>query len=294
VPRIFEPLYTDGQQLAEPLFMPLPLPGNAYAAWREFRILVDFYRQGRHRGDQKSGIFSPKFRLKTKISAETFLEFCKGNENTDVCLINPFPQWSYFSYNVWNQGECYHPGIVDCGQNLLDACEIPWKLAETPRHSPKTLAYSNFWVANEVFWDAYVGGVLNRIACFIEKYPKHPAVESVMNTTYHTDQAPFLPFIVERLFSTFLSLRPEFQVVSYPFENVMAHCLNDVQRAMVACMKPIVDPADKEQLFPDSLAQHLQQICKLEAELTKAYFATHPHPHTGRVIDEAQARPHAF
>ena len=42
---IHEPLWRAGQTLKDAAFLPLPLPDNRYASWREFRIFVDFFRR---------------------------------------------------------------------------------------------------------------------------------------------------------------------------------------------------------------------------------------------------------
>ena len=282
--RIFEPIYQEHQKLVEPRFLPLKITDNRFSAWREFRILIDFYRANHHLDGKRSGVFSPKFQLKTHVSANEFLAFCDHHAEADVCLINPFPQWRYFSHNVWMQGECYHPGLVRCAQDLVDAAGLSLRIDSATRHGPTLMAYSNFWVGNPTFWNRYVGGVLDPIAKFLESSPSHPVALAAMTNTYHTDQAPFLPFIVERLFSTFLSLNADLKIAAYQFDSVDTHCLNDIQRAMVACMKPTVDAADEAGHFDDKLIQHLQYICCREAELTKAHFLHNPHPHTGRTI----------
>lgn len=285
--RIYEPIYHEQQRLAEPRFLPLNHSDNSFSSWREFRILVDFYRANRHLEARRTGIFSPKFGLKSKITANAFLDFCSENATADVCFVNPFPQWRYFALNVWMQGESYHPGLIENAQNLLDAVGLPMAIGAVGRQGPAKMAYSNFWIASPAFWTQYVGGVLDPIARFLEKNPQHPAALGVMSTTYHTDQAPLLPFITERLFSTFLSFTPEFKVAAYPFETVDAHCLNDIQRAMVLCMQPTIDAADANGSFTPSLVEHLQHLCDQEAGLTKAHFLHNPHPHTGRVVQRA-------
>mgnify|MGYP006184448895 CR=1 FL=1 len=281
--RIFEPLYKVGQQQAEPLFLPLPLANNDFA-WREFRIYVDFYRQGRHRGPGRCGIFSPKFHLKSKIQTSQFFDFCLSHEEADVCFLNPFPQVRYLAYNVWGQGEPWHPGLMQAAQSLMDAVGIPWKMACIPRHDERFLAFSNFWVANEKFWNAYVGGVLIPIADFLQQQPDHPAAALVMQDTYHTDQAPFLPFIIERLFSTFISLHPEFGCKSYPISDIRPYCLNEEEWKIVTAMKPLVDSADEQGYFSTDLMEALNQAASSNTTQAKRYFQNNPHPHSGKLI----------
>lgn len=281
---IYEPLYEVGQQLSEAAFQPLPLPDNSHAAWREFRILIDFWRRGEHRRAGKTGIFSPKFGLKTKVSATDFLTFVDENPKADVCFINPFPQIAYYSYNVWMQGEANHPGLLERSQALLDAAGIRWSLAETPRNDSRTLCYSNFWAGTELFWDVYVGGVLDPIARFLEGNPDHEVTRSVMDPTWHSDPAPFLPFITERLFSAFLALRTDMSAAPYPIADMEPYFSSAFERESVALLKPMVDAADIADKYPDSVKRAQQLYCEFLIICTKAYYETHAHPHTGRTI----------
>ena len=117
---------------------------------------------------------------------------------------------------MWTQGEWFHPGIVDRAQELVDAVGVPLDIRTAGRHGAATLCYSNYWVANERFWDAYVGGVLVPIAELVEGQPESPVVRRVMEETLHTTPAPFLPFIAERLFTTFLAEHREFTTAALP------------------------------------------------------------------------------
>ena len=281
--RIYEPLYRQDQQQQEPLFLPLPLQRNDFA-WREFRIYVDMYRQGLHRGAGHCGVFSPKFPLKSRISTQEFLDFCGANADASVCFFNPFPQVRYVAYNVWNQGEPWHPGLGAAAQSLLDAAGIGWKIDQVPRQGAAHLSYSNFWVANEPFWDAYVGGVLLPIADLLEHEPEHPAARAVMVPTYHTDTATYLPFIVERLFSTFLSLHPQFSSKAFPVEDVLPYCLCPSEQSLVLQMKPAVDAADRSGVYTAQLIESLRQAAWTNTQQAKLYFQKHPHPHSGKTI----------
>lgn len=284
--NIYEPLYKEGQQLTESEFSPLQLPDNSHAAWREFWILVSFYRSGAHKNN-RSGIFSPKFQLKTKVSAKDFIEFCQSESSSDVCFINPFPQLVYYSYNVWMQGEENHPGIVKCTQDLLDECGIAWDISQTPRHGADVLCYSNFWVGNEKFWEEYVGGVLNPIAKHIEDNPNSPAVQAVMGETWHTDSAPYLPFIIERLFSTFLSIRKDIKASSFKLNNVFSYCLTEHEHVILDTMMPIVDKADASNNFYEDLKGFQKLLCTIGVMQAKEYFSQNAHPHSGKTINKS-------
>jgi hypothetical protein len=81
---IYEPLDMPGQSLNDPAFRPLMIENNDWAEWREFHILVDMYRRGLHRQQSFTGLMSPKFRLKTKITGIQFIEFVGADTDADV------------------------------------------------------------------------------------------------------------------------------------------------------------------------------------------------------------------
>lgn len=281
---IYEPQYLPGQSPSEPAFRPLKLENNDYADWREFKIIVDMYRRGLHREQRYTGLFSPKFNLKTRVSGEKFVDFVRANAESDVCFINAFPQLAYISFNAWMDGEESHPGLAQRAQALLDACDIGWRVADLPRQDPKVLCYCNFWVGTERFWDAYVGGLLLPVARFLEENPTHPASLSAFEPTRHTDRAVFLPFIVERLFSSFLSKRSgEFSISRFPMDP-SAHSNNEFERYIVACCKDEIDDADRIGFFPPALKSKMALLCGLWRRYQFAYYENRAHPHSGKSL----------
>ncbi|AEI78153.1 hypothetical protein CNE_1c28400 [Cupriavidus necator N-1] len=283
---IFEPVFAEGAQLVEPAFLPLRFE-NARPEWREFQLLIDLYRNGAHRRHRHMGLFSPKFCLKAGISGERFLRFVRENDSVDVVFINPFPQIAYWSYNVWMQGEYAHPGLADAAQALLDASGVAMDVRHAPRNNFRTLAYCNFWVGSQAFWDQYVGGVLEPIARFLEGQPNHTAARGVMQETAHTDRASYLPFIIERLLSTYLAVHPELRTCAYAFdqEQVESYCVNSFERLLLQRMRDDIDAADRNGSFTSELKKRMDLACSLWQQHFFDYFATRPHPHTGRVVE---------
>ncbi|KVG31605.1 hypothetical protein [Burkholderia diffusa] len=282
---IFEPVFGEGTQRVDPAFVPLPFE-NARPEWRELQIILELYRRGTHRRHTHTGLFSPKFGLKTGIPGDQFVRFAHDNATADVVFINPFPQIAYWSYNVWMQGECAHPGITDAAQALLDASGIGLNVRDVPRNDLQSLAYCNFWVGNQAFWDQYVGRVLEPIAFFLESQPEHPAALGVMQDTFHTDQAPYLPFVVERLFSTYLATHPELNVRAYPFAStqIESHCINAFERLLFQRMREDVDTADRSTVFPPALVNRMELVCSLWQQHFFDFYSVRPHPHTGRPL----------
>ena len=283
---IFEPFYELNQSLSEPAFLPLVRESNLRPEWREFQILIEVYRSGKHLEHDYTGVFSPKFNLKCKISGEQFIEFVHANTGKDVYFINPFPQNAYCSFNVWMQGEYAHPGISSAAQSLLDACGLGVDIKNTPRHGPGVLAYANFWVGSREFWCQYVGGLLNPIAEFLENNPSHSATKCVMQETTHTDTAPYLPFIIERLFSTYLSAYPEYKIGAYQIdgEEILNYCISDYERLLYKAMVSQVQSAEAVGIFSPELISQMDMLSALRQQYILELFTVKPHPHTGKPI----------
>lgn len=283
---VFEPIFSEKSVPSDPAFLPyLTNPGDA---WREVSHIVKAYRRKLYLTSDFTGLFSAKFRLKTRITGDEFISFVQKHGGMDVYIANPFPQLSYYSFNVWMQGEIAHPGLIKRAQSLLDACGIRWNLANVGRQNHHNLCYSNFWIASEKFWDAYVGGILVPIVEFLEKNPASKEALDVFEDTVHTEKAPFLPFIIERLFSTYLSENPSIRVLPYPlYDNMLDYCTSDFERDIVQYMKLEVDTADRSPGFSRNLFDLMYFLCNLHQKYFWDHFSVYPHPHTGRIVNRA-------
>jgi hypothetical protein len=283
---IYECLYQEHQEPTASVLRPLFIP-NDRPDWRELQAFIKIHRNGDWKLNRFTGIFSPKFAQKSQISAEEFIRFSAENSAADVCLINPFPHLRYWSYNVWMQGEFAHPGLLERSQNLLSAVGIPWDLKTVPRHSAATLAYGNFWVASGDFWQSYVGEILEPIAQFLLTNEDHPAAKDILTGTRHTTESPFLPFMIERLFSTFISLDTRWKIASYSHtakEVESLFCKNEFERLLIRAMRPEVDAADESGQFSPALIEKMHTMCGLFQQHFNDYYAHRVHPHTGRVF----------
>ena len=277
---IYEPLYRPGQELQEPAFLPLRIE-NTHADWRELRIIVDMYRRGVHRRQALTGLFSPRFRQKTRITGSQLIGHIAANPGADVYIVNAHAHLPCIAYNAWMDREATHP-LVDRAQALLDSSGIDWQLRATPRHGPDVVCYNNFWVGTERFWDDYVGGVLDPIARFLEKEPQSGSARAVFDPTFHYQPAPFLPFIVERLVSTYLA-RARPKVVAYPMDPLEG-CRYDFERDLVNFIGGRVARADREGTFPPDLVAWMNLLCRLRARYLYAYVANGPHHFSGKPV----------
>lgn len=281
---VYQPIFSTNA-LVEPGFTPLDL-GNPRPEWRELQFMVELYRRGEHRKHSHLGLVSPKFRLKAGVAGADFISFVKKNEHVDVAFLNPFPQIAYWSYNVWHQADYAHPGIRAVADALLRATGSPLDIAAHFRNDLRTLAYCNFWVGNELFWDRYVGGVLEPIARLLESEPEHPAARAAMMDTVHTDRAPYLPFIIERLFSTFLAVDPAITFMGYRGDGewVSDCCVNRFEQLLYQRLRNAVDAADQIGSFSTCLRDTMDLACCVWQQQFFDYFSVRAHPHTGRSV----------
>lgn len=284
--QIYECIYQDNQPVTNDHVRPLVI-NNDHPERRELQAYVQAYQQGLHKRHERVGIFSPKFSLKSRISAGAFKAFCQEHPQANVCHINPFPHIRYWSYNAWEQGESFHPGLMASAQALLDAVGIAVNIAQTPRHDARLLAYCNFWIADQAFWESYVGGVLKPISDFLDEHPDHPATQGVLQNTQHTTPTPFLPFIIERLYSTWISTHPALNVAAYPIalDDVIAYyCKTDFKRLLVRQMHAMVDQCDADGHFSAAVRQRMSDMCALYRQHMLDFYENRPHPHTGEPI----------
>lgn len=284
--QIYECIYEKDQKVSDSQVSALVI-NNEHPERRELQAYVQAYRQGLHRLHHLTAVFSPKFALKAGMDVATFKRFCEQNKDVDVCHINPFPHLRYWTYNVWESGECFHPGLTTRSQALLDAVGIPLQLSETPRHGARYLAYCNFWAGTELFWDNYVGGVLVPISDFLDAEPEHPAVRAIMTNTQHTQASPYLPFMIERLYSTWISIHLELRVADFPIseeEVVSKYASTDFNRLLIRQMREMVDQCDTAGAFPPQVRQRMADMSALYRQHLFDYYEHRPHPHTGQPI----------
>ena len=168
----------------------------------EIGVLQDTFLEKNHLDADFTGFVSWKFREKTGLPGNFFIDFIQQNSGYDVYFINPFPAEIRFK-NVWFQGDAYHPKVMQFTQGLLDKLDYNLQLSEFI-NGIETLAYCNYWAANAAFWERYMGFlqplyqyIRNDLTLEEQQFMDHRADRVI--------DAHYFPFIFERMFSTFLA-----------------------------------------------------------------------------------------
>jgi hypothetical protein len=196
----------------EPVFTPLPNLDNPFPERREFYLFERFYREKRHEQADLSGLFSHKFGQKTGLAGEAFIAWVKANPGYDAYFINPFPRPVYRFFNIWEQGEKSHHGLIELAQAAFDSQGYAINLKTFPRTDGQTTCFSNFWVATPAFWDDFMAFALPVYHYMLEE----GNAPHYFQPTYHDSEVAIFPFIMERLFTTFVVLHPRYKVLPYP------------------------------------------------------------------------------
>jgi hypothetical protein len=263
---------------------------NGNPEWRELQAYAEIYRSGRYKTGDYVGVFSPKFGLKVGITVEEFNRFVEAAPvGCDVSFVNPFPQIGYRSLNVWMQGELAHPGLIALAKDLVAEAKVDCPILPDNRQGPDKLCYCNFWAGAPRFWEEYVGGVLMPIVELLEATHDSSLVSKLMSETTHTVPAPFIPFIIERLFSSFLQARPGMVTRAWRHsisDVIDKYCLNDFERILVRGMKEEVDRLDAEggDSFSPDICRRMWLNSMLSQQHHDDYYQFVSHPHSGHPI----------
>jgi hypothetical protein len=216
------------QSELDPNLLPWDNRENRRPEWCEYWVMrqaaEDF---DRHFGDL-TGFFSWKFRQKLNIGFSQINSFIQAYPGADCYIFSPAVFQVAFYLNVWRQGEEWHPGITRQAQALLQALGHDINLEKTIDHH-LTTAYSNYWIGSRPFWGEYLkfmGGVFNYIESALtdDRHGLWKLVYGSHGGEQHVQFLPIIPFLLERLFSVFVKLHPEFKVTAwqYPLDAMIS------------------------------------------------------------------------
>jgi hypothetical protein len=174
-----------------------------------------------------TGFFSWKFGQKMDIDFERVQGFVHSAPGMDCYIFSHgVSQVAYF-LNVWQQGEFWHSGMTAKAEALLSKIGYPLDLSKSVDYH-LTTAYSNYWIGSPRFWRAYLD-FMGRV--FDEIEAQKPGTEGIDGQSAfwrglggrskggdrHAQALPIIPYIVERLFSVFVRLHPEYRMVAWEY-----------------------------------------------------------------------------
>ncbi len=215
-PDIYQIYYSKTQQsLLDPCFIPYDNGNSASPELREYAVFKAIYDAKLHEKNTYVGALSWKFKQKTALSGGEFIQFMHRNPGYDVYFINPYPKHIKFS-STWAQGQKNHPEMLRLTQFVLDQLNYPIQLNEI-KNDLFTTAYCNFWVGNENFWEKYMAFTLPIYHYILNESPAAVRNLFLVQQADKITDAPYFPYVFERLFSLFLVTQNDIKYKTYDY-----------------------------------------------------------------------------
>jgi hypothetical protein len=143
--------YTPRQDL-DPGFGVLDNSSNERPDWYEYWPIRKFLLSEPLDEAAFYGFLSPKFRLKTNLSAAMVSDLiARADPDTDVYLFSPSIHNAAYYLNVFEHGESEHPGLWNVAARFFERIGRPTQLEELISDSRNTV-HSNYFIARPRFW----------------------------------------------------------------------------------------------------------------------------------------------
>jgi hypothetical protein len=190
--------YTSRQEL-DPGFKVLDNSTNERPDWFEYWPIRRFLLNEALDEDAFYGFLSPKFKLKTSLSADVVRESVLAAASaTDVILLSPSIHNSAYYLNVFEHGDSEHPGLKDIAGRLFERLDMQSDLDSLVSDSRNTV-HSNYFIAKPRFWRAWLA--VNEKMFAIAETPSDALGEALRTpTTYRGgSNVQMKIFIMERM-----------------------------------------------------------------------------------------------
>lgn len=206
--------YDDSQRPAlDRAFVPYDNRSNPDPTWREYHVFRSEYLRGCIPAEGVTGYVSWKFGRKTGATGAAFRDFIRRHPGHDVYCISP-PGIEPLSFrNVWLQGEHHHPGIIRLARTVFQRVGIECD-PETVHMPTGRVLYCNYWAGSRRFWDRYMAFCEPVRDCLLhglddaDRRLLHSRADRLIDACY-------IPFIMERLFSTLLAVAADISCASW-------------------------------------------------------------------------------
>jgi hypothetical protein len=190
--------YTKREAL-DPGFLVLENSSNERPDWFEYWPMRKFLLSEPLDEDAFYGFLSPKFKLKTNLSAAAAHAFVSlETAATDVVLLSQSIHQAAYYWNTFKYGDSLHPGMLDVAAQFFKRIGKPTNLEQLVTHS-RNEVYSNFMIAKPRFWRAWLA-ITEQLFAIAESADDPLGADLRKETSYRrTRDFPMKIFIVERV-----------------------------------------------------------------------------------------------
>jgi len=156
------------------------------------------------------GFLSPKFKLKTNLSAAAVHEFVNiETKTTDIVLLSQSIHQAAYYLNTFKYGDSLHPGLLNIAKEFFQRIGMFTNFEQLVTHS-RNEVYSNFMIAKPRFWRAWLD-ITEQLYAIAESTTDPLGAKLREVTSYRRrHNVPMKIFIVERIATWILSCNPEF------------------------------------------------------------------------------------
>jgi hypothetical protein len=211
--------YTSRQEL-DPGFDVLDNSGNERPDWYEYWPIRKFLLNEELDESAFYGFLSPKFKLKTNLSAAEVRDFIQASgPATEVALFSPSIHNSAFFLNVFEHGNAEHPGLMQVAKDFFARINHPQPLEDLVSDSRNTV-HSNYFIAKPRFWRAWLAITEQLFA--IAEIPEDPLGIQLRTPTQYRGRrdVQMKIFLMERVATWILITDPSYAAcVHDPFAS---------------------------------------------------------------------------
>lgn len=204
-------------------FVPLDNTTNPHPQFQEWYLWDQQYQQCCDEGLDYWGFVSWKFRDKSNLSSEQFLDWVTANPGYDVYLLNPAIANEAVFANGWEQGDMWHPGLSDIANDFLTHAGYKDPDVRSILLDRRRMGFATYFVANRKFWDGYID-LSRKIFGLAETDPGfNQRVFAEGGSGYNLNKSlSNFPFLNERLVGTYMDLH-ELNVLPYQHTDTTLH-----------------------------------------------------------------------
>jgi hypothetical protein len=209
--------YTAPETL-DPGFLVLDNSANERPDWFEYWPIRQFLLKEPLDEESFYGFLSPKFKLKTNLSAAAAHTFVNlDTKTTDVVLLSQSIHQAAYYLNTFQYGNSLHPGLLDIATTFFKRIGSPTNLNELITCS-RNEVYSNYIIAKPRFWRVWLEAT-EQLFSIAESTTDPLGAELRKATRYRRRrEVPMKIFIMERIATWILAREAGFVVrVRDPF-----------------------------------------------------------------------------
>lgn len=196
----------------DPLLTPFDNTSNERPELREYHSFERIIKEGVADELDAWGVFGPRWHEKMRYDSFEMHKAIRENPDADVWIFNHARVVNALTHNQWEQGEFWHKGIIAVTKKAFESAGYDPSYID--RITVETTCYCSYFVAKKDFWLRYIDFIRD-IKSALESLDEEHKLLYQSSANYARDKnLNLFPFIVERLFSTFL-LMDKFNVYSH-------------------------------------------------------------------------------